>query len=312
MIIMAPKFTAKDAVIDLKHLGNLRQIACYVLDTGDGLALVDPGPSVCLETLIAGLGEEGKSLADIRHILLTHIHLDHAGVTGTLVRRNPQIRVYVHERGAKHMVDPEKLLRSAERLWGDRLGTLWGEFLPVPTENVQALAGGETITAGSRKLDVSYTPGHAWHHVTYFDSLTGTAFVGDTAGIRISGSAVVPAAPPPDIDLLAWEQSLRNIEERRPARIFLTHFGAWEPVDWHLGELRSKLADWAERARISLERDTSDEERASTFASAALAELKRNLSPQDFKNYENTSGPASSWYGLARYWRKLAEKPSQS
>jgi glyoxylase-like metal-dependent hydrolase (beta-lactamase superfamily II) len=309
---MIPSFSAKDAIIDLKHLGNARQIACYVLDTGDGLALVDPGPSVCVNVLTKGLLDAGKSLADVQYILLTHIHLDHAGVTGTLVRQNPRIRVYVHERGATHMVDPTKLLRSAERLWGDRMATLWGEFLPVPAENVQALAGGEAITVGARKFDVSYTPGHASHHVTYFDSQTNTAFVGDTAGVRISGSAVVPAAPPPDIDLPAWEQSLRAIEQRRPARIFLTHFGAWDPVDWHFGELRSKLADWAERARISLERDVSDEERASKFSTDVLADLKGDLSPEDYRNYDQTARPDSSWYGLARYWRKLAETSAKS
>ena len=212
---------------DLQFLGRPGIIATAVLRGPAGVALVDPGPSTTIDTLKAALAERGTSVGEIRQLLLTHIHLDHAGATGTLVRENPDIEVLVHERGAPHMANPVRLIASATQLYGEaHMARLWGEFLPVPESNLRALTGGETITAAGRELEVAYTPGHASHHVSYFDHATRVAFVGDTAGIRRGTSTyVMPPTPPPDIDLDAWIESEARILAWDPDVLFLTHFG---------------------------------------------------------------------------------------
>ena len=204
----------------------------------DGLTLIDPGPTSCLPALEAGLRDRGLTLRDVRTLLLTHIHLDHAGATGTIVERVPGIRVYVHERGAPHMIDPEKLLASATRLYGDQMDTLWGAFLPVPASQVTVLTGGERLNSAGTSLRVAYTPGHAKHHVSFLDERAGMAYVGDTAGIRISGDYLLAPTPPPDIDIEAWQASLDVIDAWQPVSLFLTHFGPVTPARAHLARFR--------------------------------------------------------------------------
>ncbi len=212
--------------LDNLWIGRPCTIAAALLESDGHRAIVDPGPGSTLETLRQQLRERHLAVSDLDALLLTHIHLDHAGASGALVRENPRLAVYVHKNGAPHMADPSKLLASALRLWPNELQRLFGEMLPVPAENLRILEGGETLTLGSGKLEVVYTPGHASHHVSYFDHDAGVAFVGDTAGVRIEGHAyVMPATPPPDIDLEIWENSFTAILERKPARLFLTHFG---------------------------------------------------------------------------------------
>jgi glyoxylase-like metal-dependent hydrolase (beta-lactamase superfamily II) len=207
------------------------------------------GPHAMLHRC-AELSAAGVTMADVRAVLLTHIHLDHAGVTGTLVRENPALQVYVHELGAPHMVAPERLMSSAARLYGADMDRLWGEFLPVPEANIRVLRGGEQIEAGGRGFDVAYTPGHASHHVSYFDPASGVAFVGDTAGVR-TGQAlfVMPPTPPPDIDVEVWTESIELIRRWRPATLFATHFGPHEDAAAHLDALLQHLAALAELAR---------------------------------------------------------------
>ena len=178
-------------IIDLRFQGRDRVIATAVLRGPQGFTLVDPGPSSCLPALEEGLARLGGTVRDIRTILLTHIHLDHAGATGSLVARAPHIQVGVHERGAPHMIDPAKLLASAGRLYGDRMETLWGAFEPVPAAQVQAFKGGERLDMGGRPFRVAYTPGHAVHHVSYLDDTDGMAYVGDTCGIRVVGDYTI-------------------------------------------------------------------------------------------------------------------------
>src|SRR5215470_9290949 len=198
--------------VDVMFLGVRGVIATVVLHGSDDVALIDPGPSSTLPTLRARLESSGLAVSDLRTILLTHIHLDHAGATGTLVRENPALRVVVHEQGAPHIVNPEKLIASASRLWPGEMDRLWGEFLPVPAERLDVVRGGERITAGGRLLEIQYTPGHANHHVSYFGADTGIAFVGDTAGIRLQGGEfIMPPTPPPDVDLEKWRDSLARI-----------------------------------------------------------------------------------------------------
>jgi glyoxylase-like metal-dependent hydrolase (beta-lactamase superfamily II) len=295
------------ALIDVQYLGRPQTIGAYVLEDDSGVAIVDPGPTSSLATLLAKLEAAGRSVNDVHTLLLTHIHLDHAGATGTLVQRNPRIRVYVHERGAPHMVDPAKLLQSATRLYGDLMDYLWGEFLAVPADRVHALRGGETITVGGRKLEVIYTPGHAVHHVAYFDAAEGLAFCGDVGGIRAAGGRhVLPVTPPPDIDLEAWSNSLSALHARRPERLLPTHFGAGGDVPWHIEALREGLARWGELTRLSLATGASDEHNARQFATQALADLRTRFPDADLAAALATAALEQSWYGLARYWRKKA------
>ena len=300
---IAPKTT----LIDLDYLGYPKVIAACLVAGQGGVAIVDPGPASALGTLRSKLDQLGLGVKGVDTILLTHIHLDHAGATGTLVRENPRIRVFVHERGAKHMVDPAKLLESARRLYGDQMDRLWGEFLPVPPANICALAGGEQLSVGDRRLEVVYTPGHASHHVSYFDTATGLAFVGDTAGIRIAnGPVILPLTPPPDIDLEGWTKSWSQIQERRPERLFLTHFGPAEHVSEHLRELQERLEEWSQAVRDSLKDDKRDAERAAEFTQQFTTKLKSRLSESEINRYVKGGGLDLSWYGLARYWRKRA------
>lgn len=293
--------------IDLEHQGNAQIIAACVLSGNGHTAIVDPGPTSALPTLKQKLAQQGLTVAHLDTILLTHIHLDHAGATGTLVAENPRLRVYVHERGAVHMANPDKLLASALRLYGDKMDTLWGEFRAVPKENLQALQGGERILAGGRDLDVAYTPGHASHHVSYFDASTGLAYVGDTAGIRIANRPyIVPPTPPPDIDLETWASSIDLIRSRKPARLFLTHFGVAEPAEEHLLELRERLTVWAEMVRETLAQGADDAERARLFSERVLADMSSKLGEQDATRYAKGAGLELCWMGLARYWRKRA------
>jgi glyoxylase-like metal-dependent hydrolase (beta-lactamase superfamily II) len=271
------------------------------------VAIIDPGPSSTLPALRAGLERAGMTLADVRAILLTHIHLDHAGATGTLVAENPALRVYVHEKGAPHMVDPSKLMASATRLWGHEMDRLWGDMRPVPAANLEVLRGGERITAGGRDLEVAYTPGHASHHVSYFGADTGIAFVGDTAGVRLqSGRYIMPPTPPPDIDLEAWHDSFARIAAWRPDTVFITHFGPYAPVAAHLTELAEHLELTSGLVKASLAREGDDESRETWFTNEIRRELRRRMTEADAQAYEVAGRFDLSWRGLARYWRKRA------
>ncbi|HEV8148929.1 MAG TPA: MBL fold metallo-hydrolase [Gemmatimonadales bacterium] len=293
------------AIIDLEHQGRPQSVAACLLESDDGPLLVDPGPTSALPTLRAGLAARGHSLADVSALLLTHIHLDHAAASGSLARENPKLRVYVHEAGAPHLVDPSKLLSSATRLYGDRMATLWGEVAPVPLDRVRALQGGERLSLGHREIEVAYTPGHAWHHVSYYERATGVAFVGDTAGIfgpRLP--VVLPVTPPPDFDLEAWLGSLDRILAWRPREIVLTHYGpAGDPVR-HCDELRAGLLAWAEYARVSLELPGSDADRIRWFVRQLVDWIAGRVPAALAQHLLAGAGPEACWQGLARYWRK--------
>jgi len=270
-------------VIDVKHLGRPHVIGCWEVDG----ALVDPGPQSSMQTLIEALGDERP-----RALLLTHIHLDHAAATGALVRRWPDLEVYVHERGAPHLIDPMKLLASAERLYGAEMEWLWGEIVPVPEGNVRPLAGGEEVLG----MRVAYTPGHASHHVCYLHEESGTAFVGDVAAVRIPPSdLVVPPTPPPDIDIETWLDSIAIVEGWKPERLALTHFGAVENPIEHLGTVRERLREEADLARDLSEADYERHHRE------RVAEA---VDPETAAELIQCVPPEYQWRGLDRYWRK--------
>ncbi len=292
---------------DLDFMQLPRIIATVVVHGAGGVALIDPGPSSTLPRLRAMLTTAGIAMQDVTTVLLTHIHLDHAGATGTLARELPGLRVYVHEKGAPHMADPEKLLASATRLYGSEMDRLWGEVLPVPLASMEILQGGERMTVGNRVFDVEYTPGHAAHHVSYFDRDSGVAFVGDTGGVRLmSGGVVMPPTPPPDIDLEAWQNSLARIERWRPDTLLLTHFGPSAPVPGHLVALRDHLGLASDLVKRSLEREGTDADREHWYADQLRLELTRRMNVADAHAYEVAGRFDLNWRGLARYWRKKA------
>lgn len=280
--------------LDVRFQGLERVICCWRV----GDVLVDPGPESSLPTLLDALGQDFRP----RALLLTHIHLDHAGGTGALLRRWPDLDVYVHERGAPHLVDPAKLLASAGRLYGgdEGMARLWGEVLPVPAERIRTLTGGETLAlAGAGRFRVAWTPGHASHHVCYLHEDSGRAFVGDMAGVRIPPSDVTIApTPPPDIDVEAWDRSLDLLAAWRPASLALTHFGGVDEVERQLAAVRASLHELAELTRragpetvVAAVRDRVD-----TTGDRTLRTL-----------YAAAVPPEHIYLGLERWWRKRGE-----
>ena len=295
-------------ILDTNWVGRPHSVGVALLESGGHSALIDPGPESTYATLREHLHSRGLSPAHLDAVLLTHIHLDHAGAAGSLVRDNPRLAIYVHTLGAPHMIDPTRLLASAARLWPDNLHQLFGDTLPVPKENLHTLEGGEVLTLGTRKLEVAYTPGHASHHVSYFDAAEGIAFVGDTAGIRIdNGPYILPATPPPDISLEIWESSFATILVRQPSRLFLTHFGFAENPAAHIDEFRSRLHRWAEIADEALRSAANEAEAKHSFVARAQAEMQERLGVEEAEHHAFTAGLDLSFLGLARYLRKRAE-----
>jgi glyoxylase-like metal-dependent hydrolase (beta-lactamase superfamily II) len=295
---------------DTDYLGHPHLIATGVIETDAGLLVVDPGPTTSLDTLTDKLAADGNGWADVTAVLLTHIHLDHAGATGTIVRQAPDVHVYVHERGAPHMANPERLLASARRIYGDDMDRLWGAFEAVPEANLTAVAGGESLTIGGRDLDVAYTPGHAQHHVSYRDVATGTAFIGDVGGMRVTGSdTILPVMPPPDVDLAAWHESIDTIRSWSPEAVFVTHFGLHTDVDRHLDVIDERIDDFAESVRTTLPRlEEADRETVATsFADEVLSAMREETDEAYWSAYERFGQPRDTWYGLARYWQKRLE-----
>ena len=302
--IFVSALAAGISLIDLNFLDRPHAIAAATVEMRGCVAIVDPGPSTCLPTLDRSLQARGIRLTDVTHILLTHIHLDHAGATGTILRAHPHVRVLVHERGAPHLVDPSRLVASASRLWPNEMERLWGEVLPVPAAQIDVLRGGERIEAGGRTFEVAYTPGHASHHVSYFDAASGIAFVGDTAGMSVDGGYVLAPTPPPDIDLEVWRQSVSRIEAWSPDMLFLTHFGPAGTPRAHLSTVLDHLETMAALVRDSLRAPESDQEQSQRFAEDLRRELRRHMTDGQVAAYELSAPFHLLWLGLARYWRK--------
>ena len=277
--------------IDLHHYAP-GIIGCYLLETDGGLALFDCGPATCVEHLRTGLAERGLDLTDLRHLLLSHIHLDHAGAAGTLVREHPGLQVHVSVIGAPHVIDPSKLEASARRLYGDAFDTLWGELVPVPAENVHVV--GDSVVG----LECFPTPGHASHHVSYLDA-QGTLYAGDAAGVRVGGGAfVMPPCPPPEFDLGVWEQTILEIERRAPDRLALIHFGAYDDVEAQLAALRETLSRWADWVENGMDEPT--------FVAAARHDVSQT-DPDLVDAYDLAAPYWHHFRGIERYWRKRRE-----
>ena len=284
---------AEPELIDLMHLGRRRVLGAWRV----GDVVVDPGPSSCLGALLPVLERHPP-----RALALTHIHLDHAGASGSLLQRFPQAEVWVHQRGAPHLIDPSRLLASAGRLYGSDMERLWGEVRPVAADRMKVLAGGEDLGL----FRVAHTPGHASHHVTYLHEASGFAFTGDVAGVRIGAGPVLAPTPPPDIDLRAWRASLDLIERRRPSRLALMHFGAYDDVERHLAALRRRLEE--------MEMMAHDLDEAA-FASAIRALVAGSTIEGDAGGgdtaaaYEHATRPEQSFAGLTRYLDRREQAP---
>ena len=289
--------------LDLNYQGRPHAIAAYLIREGDSVVLIESGPGSTLPSLEAGLAEEGLSPRDVTHVMLTHIHLDHAGAAGWLANQGAEI--WVHPVGAPHMLNPEKLLASASRIYGDRMESLWGEFLPVPLDRLKVAKDAEAIKIGAAEFIPLNTPGHAEHHYSYqFENIV---FCGDVGGVRIPGYQYLRIPmPPPELYLERWQESLSRLRSAKPARIAPTHFGIYDDVDWQLNEVEKGLdsaARWLEQAMLA---EPTIEELRGNFIEWMVEEGKSmGLNEEVMNAYELANPPGMSADGLMRYWRKI-------
>lgn len=292
-----PGPSVSGAPIDLLHCGDERRVGCYLVETEDGLGLFDCGPATSLPALRAGLAERGLELGEIRHLLLSHIHLDHAGAAGAIVAEHPQMTVHVSGIGAPHLVDPSRLEASARRLYGPAFDELWGPLTPIPEDRVEVV-GHRTLG-----LETFPTPGHAAHHVSYLHE-DGTLYCGDAAGVRITpGRFAFPPTPPPEIDVELWQATIDELQRREPARLALIHFGVFDDVARHLDGLRHVLSTWSKRVR-----DGIDE---AAFVAAASADVAAS-DPELVGVYERAAPYGHCFAGLDRYWRRRREAAGEN
>ena len=291
--------------LDLNFQDTPQATAAYLVVGDAGPVLVETGPPSTLVTLQARLVEHGYTVADVRHVLVTHIHLDHAGAAGWLARSGAQ--VYVHHAGARHLVDPSRLLASAKRIYGDAMDSLWGETLPLPVEQVHTLHDGDTIQVGELTFVAIESPGHATHHHVY--RLGDVAFTGDVAGVRRPGSPFISVpAPPPEFDLAAWHRTIERLVDENLAAIYPTHFGPVQNVRDHLQALADLIDQSAEFVRNQMSAGLEREELLEAYVAWVKGRAySQGLSESDFQMLELANPTHMSVDGLMRYWRKRAE-----
>lgn len=300
-------------LLDTLFQGVPGVIASYLLTGPSGLALVDVGSAATLDTLLAAIRATGHQPEEIEHILLTHIHLDHAGATGALLRHAPHARVYVHSIGAPHLVNPDKLILSASRIYGDQMQRLWGEMLPVPEESISLLEEGVEVQAGERTLRALYTPGHAIHHVAFHDAAHAVVFPGDAAGVQLEDVAYVrPPTPPPDLNLEDWSATIERLRALQPETLYLPHFGPVAGSDRHFAELRDRLYAWGEIVARGMRQGENDQQLAHDLAAVSdpevaqivLAEGGANAADEAIQRYELATNYLMSAQGYMRYYKK--------
>jgi glyoxylase-like metal-dependent hydrolase (beta-lactamase superfamily II) len=302
----------KIEIIDLDFMGTEQVIASFLLLAEDGTsaALVETGPTTCLDRLIAGLKEHGVPHEEVRQVFLTHIHLDHAGASGHLSELLPNATFFVHEVGYPHLVDPSKLVKSATRIYGESMEELWGETRPVPEDRIVILKeAGETQAAGG-VLVAHDTPGHAYHHLAYLELDSGALFAGDVAGIRLPGQSYVrPPTPPPEIDVEAWIGSINHIRQINPESLWPTHFGSYEDVQRHLGELEQRLQDWLLFVEGQMDEGAGREEISEELRAKGDAEmLAEGADTAQSEHYDLAGSYPMLTDGLMRYVTRRREK----
>jgi glyoxylase-like metal-dependent hydrolase (beta-lactamase superfamily II) len=292
-------------LLDLGFMGHAGTVGAYLLADGDDVALVETGPGSTLGALRAGVAAAGFAMEQLTRVVVTHIHLDHAGASGAVLREAPRATFHVHPAGAPHMVDPSKLLASAARIYGDAMDRLWGAFLPVPAERVRRLADGEAVPVGRRRLVALHTPGHATHHVALHDPDTGDVYTGDVGGVRLGGLRYVrPPTPPPDIDLDAWRASAARLRALRARRLLLTHFGAYDDAEWHLDELLARLFHWAGWLEARLESGEAPDAIVPALERRGAAEVARaGGGAEATAAYELATPSHMTVTGIARWMR---------
>ncbi|MER3481474.1 MAG: MBL fold hydrolase [Meiothermus sp.] len=287
--------------MDLRHQATERVIGVYLIETTDGPALVDCGPTVSIPELRRGLADRGLTLTDVHHLLLTHIHLDHAGAAWRFARHGA--RIYAHPLGAPHLIDPSKLWASATRIYGDQTEPLWGRAEPIPPEQVVVLEDNQTVRFGPLEIQALETPGHAPHHLAY--RVEDAVFTGDVAGVRIGPGPVLPPCPPPDIHVEQWQRSIARLRDLSPARLYLTHFGPYTDVREHLDQLEAKLLEYAGWIRDRLRQGLSQEQIVPQFEQMLNGDLERfGLDQEGLADYEKADPAWMSVAGLSRYWQK--------
>jgi glyoxylase-like metal-dependent hydrolase (beta-lactamase superfamily II) len=292
--------------ISLPFQGEGGVIGAYLLADTKEIALIDPGPGSTIEALLEGIQMAGFNPTEVTHLLLTHIHLDHAGAAGALLQHMPRAKVYVHGKGVKHMIDPSKLVSSAKRIYGTKMKQLWGEIVAVPEERMQVLNGGDVLEVAGQRLEVHYTPGHAIHHVVFFNAHTGELYCGDAAGVRLQNIDFVrPPTPPPDLDLEDWSDTIDAIKRLHPDVLYLAHFGPTREVARHMQQLREKLVTWGDLILNSLRAGQSEDQILVALVEQGDQELRRVTQDEEaLKRYEIGTNYAMTVQGYIRYWQK--------
>lgn len=291
-------------ITDLKFLNIAHTIAAYILESNEGPVLIETGPYSTFPQLEAGLQTAGYRVADVQHVLLTHIHLDHAGAAWAFAQKGAQI--YVHPFGKKHLAQPEKLLSSARRIYQDMMDQLWGAMQPIPQEQITTVPDESILTIGNLQLRAHHTPGHAVHHIAW--QVADTIFTGDVAGVRIDGGMVVPPCPPPDIHIEDWDRSIERLRALKAQRFMLTHYGEVTDREEHLNALQDRLHRWAEWMRPHAEAGRTVAEVAPDFEAYVRKELSDSgLDQKAIQQYDAANPPWMSVAGLLRYWKKKAE-----
>jgi glyoxylase-like metal-dependent hydrolase (beta-lactamase superfamily II) len=302
----------KIETMDLGFMDTEEVVASFLLlgEDGASAALVETGPTSCLDRLTAGLKDHGVSHEDVRQVFLTHIHLDHAGASGHLSEMLPNATFYVHEVGYPHLADPSKLVKSATRIYGERMDELWGEARPVPEARIEVLKDGEETQTAGGGLVAHDTPGHAYHHVAYLEPGSGALFTGDVAGIRLPGQSYIrPPTPPPEIDVEAWIQSINYIRQIDPASLRPTHFGSYEDVGRHLGELEQRLQDWLLFVEGQMDDGADREEISDQLKAKGDAEMLAEGSDlAESERYDLAGAYSMLTDGLMRYATRQREK----
>ena len=297
--------------LDLNFQGEPEVIAAYLLMSSSGHTLIETGPGSTIGTLESAIASAGARVDDITQVVVTHIHLDHAGAAGSLLRRLPKAKLFVHPLGAPHMINPERLIRSASRIYGDRMDALWGAFEPCPEDRVITVHDGAELSCGERTLTAMYTPGHAWHHIAWHDAGSGSLFCGDVGGVRISGSSIVrPPMPPPDIDAEAWHESIARMRAVKPKHLELTHFGRFSDAERHLAELETRLDEWIAWVRQRVDARTSTEDIVHELREKNDADVIRDAGDSSLAvAYELATPSGMTVDGITRYLTQRYPRP---
>ncbi len=291
----------KIEVIDLCFQGNTHAVASFLVHTSEGPLLIETGPHSTYSRSLQALNEKGIAVEDIKHVLITHIHLDHAGAAWAWAQNGATI--YLHHSGEKHMIDPSKLYASAQRIYGDEMFRLWGDLKPISPQKMVTVDHLEELTFGDTTIKALHTPGHAIHHIAW--QLEDTLFAGDSAGVKIDGGPVMPPCPPPDINLRHWNESLDMIDKRNIQTLYLTHFGQVNEVSGHLQALKVKLDDWANWVKERLEMGQQSDQMIPDFKEYVANQLKgKGVDTAGIEKYETANPSWMSVYGLIRYWQK--------